>query len=170
MEGEGRFLQGYDSKRGEMLPVPSLPEDIRMQVLIVNQSEVTKLLPVNECIAMMAEALKSLARGNVIRPLRAILWLRDKVGALGMMPACLGDLQVMGLKVISVFPGNHGTEYDSHTGTVIIFETKHGQPFAIMDATEITDIRTAGVSEVDTGLLARQDASDLAILGSGTQA
>jgi ornithine cyclodeaminase/alanine dehydrogenase-like protein (mu-crystallin family) len=87
-----------------------------------------------------------------------------------MMPAYLQDLQIMGLKIVSVFPGNHGTEYDSHMGAVMIFETKHGQPLAIMDATEITAIRTAAVSGVATKLLAREGAGDLAILGSGTQA
>jgi ornithine cyclodeaminase len=76
----------------------------------------------------------------------------------------------MGLKIVSVFPGNHGTEYDSHMGAVMIFETKHGQPLAIMDATEITAIRTAAVSGVATRLLSREDAGDLAVLGSGTQA
>jgi ornithine cyclodeaminase len=76
----------------------------------------------------------------------------------------------MGLKIVSVFPGNHGTEYDSHMGAVMIFETKHGQPLAIMDATEITAIRTAAVSGVATRLLAREGSGDLAILGSGTQA
>jgi ornithine cyclodeaminase len=80
------------------------------------------------------------------------------------------DLQIMGLKIVSVFPGNHGTEYDSHMGAVMIFETKHGQPLAIMDATEITAIRTAAVSGVATRLLAREGSGDLAILGSGTQA
>ena len=55
-------------------------------------------------------------------------------------------------------------------GAVMIFETKHGQPLAIMDATEITAIRTAAASGVATRLLARDDAGDLAILGSGTQA
>ena len=141
-----------------------------MQILIVNQSEVRQLLPMAECIEVMAAALKTLARGQVILPLRPVLWLPEKVGALGMMPAYLEDLQIMGLKIVSVFPGNHGTEYDSHMGAVMIFETKHGQPLAIMDATEITAIRTAAVSGVATKLLAREGAGDLAMLGSGTQA
>ncbi len=141
-----------------------------MEVLIVNQSEVSQLLPMRECMEVMKEALGALARGNVILPLRPVMWLPEKVGALGMMPAYAGELQVMGLKVVSVFPGNHGTPYDSHMGAVMIFETKHGQPLAIMDATEITAIRTAAVSGVATRLLAREDAGDLAILGSGTQA
>ena len=76
----------------------------------------------------------------------------------------------MGLKVISVFPGNQGTEYDSHQGVVLLFETDHGRLQAIIDATEITAIRTAAVSGVATKLLARADAKDLAVLGSGVQA
>jgi ornithine cyclodeaminase len=141
-----------------------------VKILIVNQSEVKRLLPMAECIEVMAEAMKTLARGQAILPLRPVMWLPEKAGALGMMPAYMGDLQIMGLKVVSVFPGNHGTEYDSHMGAVMLFETKHGQPLAIMDATEITAIRTAAVSSVATRLLARDCAGDLAILGSGTQA
>ncbi len=141
-----------------------------MEVLIVNQSEVSQLLPMRECIDVMKEAFAALAKGNVILPLRPVMWLPEKVGALGMMPAYVGDLHVMGLKVVSVFPGNHGTAYDSHMGAVMIFEARHGQPLAIMDASEITAIRTAAASGVATKLLAREDAGDLAILGSGTQA
>jgi alanine dehydrogenase len=141
-----------------------------MKVLIINQSEVRQLLPMNECMDVMAEALKTLASGNAILPLRPVMWLPEKVGALGMMPAYLGDIQAMGLKVVSVFPGNHGTEYDSHIGAVMLYETQHGQLLALMDASEITAIRTAAVSGVATGLLAREDAHSLAILGSGVQA
>jgi ornithine cyclodeaminase len=141
-----------------------------MKVLIVNGSEVRQLLPMNECMEVMAEALSALARGDAILPLRPVLWLPEKVGALGMMPSYLGSIQAMGLKVVSVFPGNHGTEYDSHQGAVLVFETQHGQLLALIDASEITAIRTAAVSGVATRLLAREDAHNLAILGSGVQA
>jgi alanine dehydrogenase len=141
-----------------------------MKVLIINQAQVRQLLPMDECIEVMEEALKTLARGDAILPLRPILWLPEKVGALGMMPSYLGDIQAMGLKVIAVFPGNHGTQYDSHQGAVLLFETKYGQLLAIMDASNITAIRTAAVSGVATRLLAREDADDVAILGSGVQA
>jgi ornithine cyclodeaminase/alanine dehydrogenase-like protein (mu-crystallin family) len=141
-----------------------------MKVHIINQAEVLELLPMRACIDVMAEALKTLARGNAILPLRPILWLPEKVGALGMMPSYLGDVKAMGLKVVSVFPGNHGTEYDSHQGAVMLFETEHGRLLAIIDASEITAIRTAATSAVATQALARADAGDLAILGSGVEA
>ncbi len=141
-----------------------------MKILIVNQSEVPQLLPMKECIDVMAEALKRLSEGDVILPLRPVMWLPEKVGALGMMPGYIGSQAIMGLKVVSVFPGNHGTDYDSHMGAVMLFETQHGSPLALVDASEITAIRTAAVSGVATKLLARSDASDLCILGSGVQA
>jgi ornithine cyclodeaminase len=141
-----------------------------MDVLIVNQSEVAQLLPMHECIAVMEQALVTLARGEAILPLRPVMWLPERVGALGMMPSYLGDIAAMGLKAISVFPGNHGTEYDSHQGVVLLFETTHGRLLSIVDATSVTAIRTGAVSGVATKLLARTDAGDLAILGSGTQA
>jgi ornithine cyclodeaminase len=141
-----------------------------MQITVVSQEEVPALLPMDECIAAMERALGALAAGEALMPLRTIMWLPEKVGALGMMPAYLANEQVLGLKVITVFPGNHGTEIDAHQGAVMLFEAAHGRPLAIVDATAITAIRTAATSAVATKLLAREDAGDLAILGSGTQA
>ena len=141
-----------------------------MKILIVNGSEVQTLLPMDECIDVMADALAALARGEAIVPLRQIMWLPEKIGALGMMPSYIGSMNAVGLKVITVFPGNHETKYDSHQGAVLLFEATHGQLLAIMDATTITAIRTAAVSGAATRLLARTDAGDLAILGSGVQA
>lgn len=141
-----------------------------MKVLIVNQAEVARLLPMGECMDVMAEALKTLARGEAILPLRTMMWLPERVGLLGTMPAYLARPRALGLKVITLFPGNLGTEYETHQGVVLLFGAEHGQPLAIMDAGEITAIRTAAVSGVATRLLARADAHDLALLGSGVQA
>ena len=141
-----------------------------MKILIVNRSEVVELLPMAECIDVMAGALKALSQGDVILPLRPVMWLPEKVGALGMMPGYVGSQSLMGLKVVSVFPGNHGTQYDSHMGAVMLFETKHGQLLALVDASAITAIRTAAVSGAATRALAREDADTLCILGAGIQA
>ncbi|MEO7706329.1 MAG: ornithine cyclodeaminase family protein [Thermoflexales bacterium] len=139
-------------------------------VLILGQRDVRELLTMRACMDAMAAALRSLAQGQVILPLRPVMWLPDKFGALGMMPAHSAALDRFGVKVVSVFPSNHGTPYDAHQGTVMLFEAKHGRLLALMDATEITAIRTAAVSGVATQTLANPEAGDLAILGSGTQA
>ena len=141
-----------------------------MQVLIVNQEEVPRFLPMDECVRAMEEVLATLTRGQAILPLRSILWLPEKVGGFGLMPAALLPERVVGLKAITFFPGNEGTELDTHQGAVLLFEAERGRLLAILDATSITAIRTAAVSGVATKLLAREGAGDLAILGSGVQA
>lgn len=123
-----------------------------------------------ECIVVMEEVLAGLARGECQLPLRQIMWLPDKVGALGLMPAYWSAANVVGLKAVSYFPGNEGSEYDSHQGAVMLFDAKRGRLLAMIDATSITAIRTAAVSGVATKLLARKNASRLAVLGSGVQA
>src|SRR5262249_28295347 len=44
------------------------------------------------------------------------------------------------------------------------------EPLAILDASAITAIRTAAASAAATDALAKKDAGDLALIGSGTQA
>lgn len=140
-----------------------------MPVLVLNAQDVRELLPMDECMTVMTDTLRTLAEGNALLPLRQIMWLPERVGALGMMPGYLGNIGMMGLKIVSVFPGNHGTQYDSHIGAVMLFETTHGQLVAMVDASAITAIRTAAVSGVATRLLAREDAKNLTIMGAGTQ-
>lgn len=139
-----------------------------MDILIINGAQVRQLLPMAACVDVMAAALAALGRGEAQNPLRTVSWLADKRGLLVTMPSVMPD--AMGVKVISVMPGNHGTQYDSHMGVVLLFETHYGQPLALMDASEITAIRTAAVSGLATRLLAREEASHLAILGTGVQA
>jgi ornithine cyclodeaminase len=141
-----------------------------MSVRIVTQGDVPALLPMAECVEVMAEALMTLARGNAVLPLRSLVRLPDRPGLLGLMPAYLGAPAIMGLKVVTVMPQNHGTPYDSHQGAVLIFEVEHGRLLAVVDGSSVTAIRTAAVSGVATRALAREDAGDLAILGSGVQA
>ena len=137
---------------------------------ILTQQEVRSLLPMEACMDCMRQALSALARNEAVNPLRAMLRLPDGRGLLGWMPGYLGTPQTLGMKVVTVFPGNHGTEYDSHQGVVMLFDLEHGLPLAILDASEITAIRTAAVTGVATELLAREDADDVALLGSGVQA
>jgi len=141
-----------------------------MKTLVISQREVPALLPMKACIDVMADVLKSASRGDTVLPLRSKMQIPGRSGVLGLMPASLGQPPVMGLKVVSVFPGNHGTPFDSHQGVVLLFEVEHGSLLAVIDATSITAIRTAAASGAATRLLAREDASDLAILGSGVQA
>lgn len=141
-----------------------------MNVLVLSYDDVVRLLPMEACIEVMADALRITSRGGAVLPLRSVVWMPDRTGMIGLMPGFLETPTSLGLKVVSIFPGNHGTGFDSHQGVVMLFDTRHGSPRAIIDASSITAIRTAAVSGVATRALARDTAGDLAIIGSGVQA
>src|SRR5688572_2797466 len=128
------------------------------------------MLSMRDCITLMEGALASLAKGEVMLPLRPMLKLPDSPNVYALMPAYSRSLQAIGTKFITVFPGNHGTDLDSHQGAIVLIDGERGNIQAIVDAASVTAIRTAAVSGVATKLLARRDAQVLAILGSGVQA
>jgi len=143
-----------------------------MPVLFLNREDVESLLPYGECIEVMAGALAALARGEAFQPLRSAHWLPDRRGLLVAMPGGLfaGGDDVVGIKVLTVFPGNAAHGEESHQGAVLLFDAERGRPLAFLDASSITAIRTAAVSALATRLLAREEAGDLALLGTGVQA
>ena len=142
-----------------------------MPILVLNQEEVEQLLDMEGCIEAMAEALSSLARGEVHVPLRAVVRPPGEDTFIGLMPAHRGGrAPLYSLKTVCVFPDNPRRGLDAHQGTVTLFDGGTGETAAIMNASAITAIRTAAVSAVATRLLAREDARELAILGAGVQA
>src|SRR4026209_2747309 len=108
-----------------------------MKPLYISKEEVAQSLPMEKCIVLMEDAFKALVNDQALQPLRSVMWLPDKTGALGMMPAYSADKKMMGIKLISVFPANRKSGYPSHQGVVLLFETKNGQLLCIIDADEI---------------------------------
>ena len=142
-----------------------------MRILVLSHKEVEALLPIKECIPVMRDALIALAAGKAHQPLRTIVRPPDAKGVMGLMPSYMsGAAAAFGLKAICVFPGNPTQGKDAHQGAVLLFSAETGELLAMMNASAITAIRTAAVSGVATDLLARADACNLAILGSGVQA
>lgn len=136
-------------------------------MLFFDQHQVKKLLPMRACIEVMRDLFADHCRDVVINPLRSKMWLPENVGVMGIMPAYIKALGVMGIKVISVFPDNYKKGISSHQGQVLLFETETGSPLAAFDGGEITAIRTAAVSGLMTQALARDHASHLALIGTG---
>ena len=142
-----------------------------MKILVLDNSQIRELLPMKECIEIMAGALSALARNEVYQPLRTIVRPPEARGLLGLMPAYrTGDNGAFGMKAICVFPGNPAVGKDAHQGAVMLFSRESGELMALMNASEITAIRTAAVSAVATRSLARNDAQQLGIIGAGIQA
>ena len=142
-----------------------------MGAIILSEAEVTEYLTMPDCIEAMAEVLGVLARAEAEMPLRSVLRGSGSSGFLGLMPAYRGgERPVYSLKAVCIFPANPALGLDAHQGTVTLFDGETGRPTAILNASALTSIRTAAVTALATRLLARADADELAIIGSGVQA
>ena len=140
-----------------------------MEIRILRGPEIRALLPMGACIELMRRTMIAVSEGKAEIPLRTVMPGAGR-GMMGSMPGALGEPDCFGVKLLSLFPGNPAAGLSSHLGLVLLFEPEHGRPVAMMDAAEITAIRTAAASGLATDLLARDNAGDLAILGAGEQA
>jgi ornithine cyclodeaminase/alanine dehydrogenase-like protein (mu-crystallin family) len=123
-----------------------------------------------ECVDLMQRTMVAVSEGRVVLPLRTVMRMPGELGMLGNMPGYLADPECFGVKLVSLIPRNKPPQHSSHLGLVLLFESEHGCPVALLDAAEITALRTAAASGLATRLLARADAGDLAVLGAGEQA
>ena len=141
-----------------------------MSLLVLSDGDVRELLDMESCVTAMEDALAALARGELTMPLRFVVpALRGQ--ALGLMPAHRsGGQSLVSLKEIVVTPGNSARGLDPHQGAVLLHDGVDGRLRAVLNASAITEIRTAAVSAVATKLLARPGARRVAILGAGVQA
>ena len=141
------------------------------ELLVLSHDDVKRLLPMDDCIELMAEALSDLARGRSWQPLRFVVRPPEEQSLMGLMPAHHGSPRpAYGLKTVCIFPGNPARGLDPHQGGVMLFDGETGELRALIDASAVTSIRTAAVTGVATRALAREDARVLAIIGSGVQA
>jgi ornithine cyclodeaminase len=141
-----------------------------MEIRLLRAADIRALLPMAECIEVMHRTMCAVSEGRVVLPLRSMMVMPGDLGMLGNMPGYLAEPECFGVKLLSLIPRNKPPQYSSHLGLVLLFEVEHGRPIAMLDAAEITAIRTAAASGLATRLLARPDASSLAILGAGEQA
>jgi len=142
-----------------------------VSVLILSEHDVRRLLDMESCIEAMTEVLGSLARGELYQPLRSIARPPGSPGFIGLMPAQRGGAApAYALKEIVVTPANPARGLDAHQGGVLLHDGETGELIAILNASPVTEIRTAAVSAVATRALARPHAGRVAILGAGVQA
>lgn len=137
--------------------------------LLLTRQDVEKLLPMSEAMDAVEEAFRQHALGNVVMPLRTTIRVHGGVN-LGMPAYIGGDMDALGLKVVSVYGSNPAQGLPAVIATVLLNDPRTGALLAIVDGTWLTAMRTGAVSGVATKYLARPDAAVALIYGAGVQA
>ena len=139
-----------------------------MKLRVISRSEILTLITMRDAIEAMGRAFGQLSAGAAEMPVRGALTTGDGISL--FMPARLGASGERGAKVVSVFGGNRSRGLPSINGVILMLEDQTGLPAALMDAGELTAIRTAAAAGLAARLLSRAECRVLAIFGAGVQA
>jgi len=85
------------------------------------------------------------------------------------MPAYLGDMDVAGIKWIGGYPDNQALGLPYIHGLLVLTDGPTGRPLAVMDATWITEVRTAAASMLGIRALAQGTIETVGVIGCGRQ-
>jgi ornithine cyclodeaminase/alanine dehydrogenase-like protein (mu-crystallin family) len=76
----------------------------------------------------------------------------------------------IGVKVVSVVPGNAARGRATVVGSYLLFSGETGEPLAVLDGRALTMWRTAAASALAASYLARTDARSMVMVGAGALA
>jgi alanine dehydrogenase len=139
-------------------------------VLVLGRAEVRELLDLDALVDALADAMADLSAGEASAPPRVAAQVPEREAILGAMPGYVPSAGALTSKLVTLFPHNAGTAVPTHQAVIAAFDPADGSPVALLDGTEITAVRTAAGSALSARLLAREDATVLAVLGTGVQA
>src|SRR2546423_13784671 len=93
-----------------------------------DEDKVRQLLPVEELIPAMRQALAEFSAGKWQHPVRGVLGQHG--GFFGVMPA---SGEAMGIKMVSFYSRNAGTNFLSHLAVIALFDALNCEPVPLMD-------------------------------------
>lgn len=137
---------------------------------VIDAEQVRRLLPLVECIDLMAHAMRAASNGQIAVSKRLVVPLVDDSAQFMLMPGSTLEPRVYGAKLINVHPGNAAHGRPLHQGFVALFDHDTGAVLAIVEGAEITALRTAAASGLATRVLASGDAKTHGVFGAGPQA
>jgi ornithine cyclodeaminase len=138
-------------------------------MLTLDAAAVRQSTPWNE---LMDAIGRLLVDGNASVPQREIHEVGlpgGGTGSLLVMPAWV-DREVLGVKAVTYYPSNAGTDLPTISAGYLLFDGQTGQISAVLDGDELTLRRTAAVSALAADRLARPDAHRLLVVGTGNLA
>ncbi|MCO6552506.1 MAG: hypothetical protein J6563_06000 [Gilliamella sp.] len=137
-------------------------------MLILTANDIERFYTMKDAIAADKQALKIYSQGNSDVPLRINFDMQK--GQCLFMPAHINGSDIVGIKIVSVFPDNPKLGKPSVPAQVLMLDPQTGEVCAMLDGTFVTQLRTGAVQGAATDLLARKNASRAVLIGTGGQA
>lgn len=148
--------------------------DNHIQVKLISLEDIyrTKCFDLKQIIQIIEDSLLAYSNNEIILPDKISQIFNEELQTrINCMPSTLLKEGVCGVKWVSVFPNNPKLYNKQNvSGVILLSEITTGFPFAIVDGTLITALRTACLGAIGAKYLARKDSSVYGTIGTGEQA
>ncbi|MDH5207732.1 MAG: ornithine cyclodeaminase family protein [Burkholderiaceae bacterium] len=115
----------------------------------------------------LADAIAEMLLANAVAPLRHAHAL-SATDTLLLMPAWSdGRAGALGVKLVTVMPGNRERDRATVNAIYVLLDRVGGEPLAVIDGEALTLCRTAAASLLAARYLARADARNVLVIGTG---
>ncbi|HLP66192.1 MAG TPA: ornithine cyclodeaminase family protein [Rhizobium sp.] len=134
-------------------------------MLVLDEQQTSRALPWPELIG----AIERIFAGGCVVPVRHHLDVAvpgERDATLLIMPAWIPG-EYIGVKLLSVFPDNHLRSLPAIFGTYLLSSGRTGEMLAVIEGGELTARRTAATSALAARYLAREDAEEMLVVGTG---
>jgi ornithine cyclodeaminase len=135
----------------------------------LSRSDLRQAVPMADAVELMKVAFRELSAGRALSPVRQVVQTKDASSMMLSMPGYVASEGAAGIKIVSYFGGNAGTDLPVIHALVYMIDADTGVPLGIMEGGYVTALRTGAVSGAATDLLARPESSVLAVIGTGVQ-
>lgn len=134
-------------------------------MIVLGKKEIEELVDLNEMMDQIEEAYRIFGAGDYYMPPRPVVEHENKT--MMYMPCYTKDM--IGTKILSIFPENAKLGLPSIDGVVLLNDSKTGAPMAVLDGQCVTAYRTGAVGGVAVRHLSRKDCHTVGIVGAGVQ-
>ncbi len=139
-----------------------------MEMRILSAADVQSAIDMPTAIETMRSAFRALSAGEATVPVRLSLETPD--GVTLFMPAHMHASGATGAKIVSVNVDNPSRGLPAIHAVVLVLDAESGRTRALLDGTWLTALRTGAAGGLAADVLARPEASVVALFGAGVQA
>jgi len=138
-------------------------------MLLLTKMDIKSIFTMKDAIEADKDAFRIYSEGKSVVPLRTNIAIPKYEGQILFMPGYVDEMDVIGVKIVSVFPQNMQKGKPTIPATMVLIDGSSGEVCAILDGTYLTQLRTGAASGAATDILARSDAQIGALIGTGGQ-
>ena len=139
-------------------------------MLLLSREDIKKVFTIKDAIEADKKAFQLVVEGKCEAPLRTNIQAPKYEGCFLFMPAYVEEMDTASLKIINIFPHNIDQGIPSSPAQVLLIDGTTGLVTAVLDGTNVTQLRTGAASGAAFDVLAKKDCRIGALIGTGGQA